>query len=174
MCLSLYYNYHVDMLLEQCLPIEGGGTEMCEMDWISMMVSTESCKVWMVDGSCAILPPFAQQPTQPQQTKQVKTSNTISTLEFLRLVAKGQARLIDTPVMPQVVKPSPAPAPSAPAPSAPATCEPTPCEPAPVSTNVHCTMETCTGRCGMPLHTRSNVMLAKAMRTGHILWGDLI
>jgi hypothetical protein len=82
--------------------------------------------------------------SQPQ-----KSSDVISTVDLLRLVAQGRARLINTPAT-QIIKPIPSPVRSGP-----------------------CQMETCTGRCGLPLHTRSNVMLAKAVHTGHILWGDL-
>ena len=80
---------------------------------------------------------------------QKKSSDVISTVDLLRLVAQGRARLINTPAT-QTIKPIPSPVSSGP-----------------------CQLETCTGRCGLPLHTRSNVMLAKAVRTGHILWGDL-
>jgi hypothetical protein len=34
-------------------------------------------------------------------------------------------------------------------------------------------METCSGKCCNPLHTRSNIMIAKAMKRGE-LWGDIV
>jgi hypothetical protein len=77
---------------------------------------------------------------------------TISEIEFMRLAAQGRAR-IATPsvaVAKPVVKKASEP------------------------TKGSCELETCTGRCGMPLHTPSVVELAKAIRTGHVLWGDLV
>jgi hypothetical protein len=142
---SLYsYRFPADMMVEQCFPMESRKTEMYAMGWIPMMVANEECRVWFNDGSSAILPPLPPQPSQPQ-----KSSDVISTVDLLRLVTQGRARLINTPAT-QIIKPIPSPVRSGP-----------------------CQMETCTGRCGLPLHTRSNVMLAKAVRTGHILWGDL-
>jgi hypothetical protein len=139
---SLYsYRSPADMLVEQCLPMEGG-IEVTAAGWIPMMVTNEECRVWFIGGSSAILPPL---PPLPQK----KSSDVISTVDLLRLVAQGRARLINTPAT-QIIKPIPAPVRSGP-----------------------CQLETCTGRCGLPLHTLSNVMLAKAVRTGHILWGDL-
>jgi hypothetical protein len=129
---------------------------------ISIVASIEECRVWMVNGQSEIMPPLPKllsplPKSLPPQPKP-KTTDTIGTADLLRLVAQGRARLINAPVAPaskptvkSVEKPVEAPV-----------------------TRGPCCMETCTGRCGMPLHTRSNVTLAKAVRTGHILWGDLV
>ena len=134
-------------ILEECKLMKGGTIEMNTVAPITVMATIEECRVWMTDGQSTILPPLA--PVSPPQPK----SDTISTAELLRLVAQGRARIINAPV---------AVAPVAVAPVAVAPVKAAPCS-----------LETCTGRCGMPLHTRSNVMLAKAVYTGNILWGDL-
>ncbi len=78
--------------------------------------------------------------------------STISEIEFMRLAAQGRARIVapSVSVAKPVVKKVPEPSKGS------------------------CELETCTGRCGMPLHTPSVVELAKAIRTGHVLWGDLV
>ena len=139
-------------IVEQCLPITRGHIEMSATGWISMVVAIEECRVWMTDGQSMIVPPLAPVPqpqsqtktTPPQSQTKTNTDKIISTAELLRLVAQGRARLINTPVAV-----------------------------APIAKAAPCSLETCSGRCGMPLHTRSNVMLARAVRTGNILWGDL-
>jgi hypothetical protein len=143
------YRSPSEVIVDYCVPMKTDITEMCGMDWIPMTVWNESCTVWL-NGQFVSVPPL---PSPKPGVAPKKPTDLISTVDLIRLVAKGRARLVN---FPQPAQPITQPI-----------VQPTQQRRGP------CEMETCDGRCGMPLHTRSNVTLAKAVRTGHILWGDL-
>lgn len=146
MSASLYaYRSHTQMLVEKCAPMRK--FEVASKQ-IHIVAPLKACEVFLLRDNVWTVGPV---PLMRQER------TTISDVEFMRLAAQGRARIVapTVSVAPSVVKKAVV-------------------KKAPEPSKGPCELETCTGRCGMPLHTPSVVELAKAARTGHILWGDLV